>query len=97
MYDVIYTVTAGRIDINDWRCWAWFATLEEAQRTVEGCGDFFCGESGEKYYNILVIEEVPRASITIKYNEWWYDWNDDEWRPAPKPSGIETLSHFGVG
>ncbi len=95
--DVIYTVTAGHIESNKWRCWAWFLTLEEAQRAVEGCSDFFCGEDDNKFYTILVIEEVPRGSITAQYNEWWYEWSGDEWRPVPKPAPVECIFHFGVG
>lgn len=93
--DVIYTVTAGHIGHNNWRCWAWFATLEEAQQAIKGCGDFFW----ENYYEILVIEEVPRASITPRYREWWYGWNvtENEWQTIDKPSSVETLYHFGVG
>lgn len=95
--DVIYTITAGRIDKNNWRCWAWFITLEEAQRAVEGCSDFFCGEGGDRYYDTLVIEEVPRAAITPEYREWWYEWDGSDWHPIPKPTQLETLFHFGVG
>jgi hypothetical protein len=94
--DTIYTVTAGHIEHNKWRCWAWFATLEEAQQAVEGCKEFFCGE-GERYYHCLVIEQVPRGAITPEYNEWWYQWDGDDWRPTTKPIKVETLFHFGVG
>jgi len=91
--DVIYTITASRIKDDKWRCWAWFATLEEAQRAVEGCGDFLW----DNYYEHLVIEEVPRGAIVPEYQEWWYKWNGHEWRTTTKPLEIETLYHFGVG
>jgi len=91
--DLIYTVTSGHIEHNNWRCWAWFKTLGEAQQAVEGCGDFFW----EHYYNYLIIEQVPRGSITPRFEEWWYIWNGEEWRPTPKPEAVDTLYHFGVG
>lgn len=93
--DVIYTVTAGQIEHNNWRCWAWFATFEEAQQAVEGCSDFFW----ENYYDNLVIEEVPRGAITPQYREWWYKWSlsENKWELSEKPLSVETLFHFGVG
>lgn len=97
MHDLIYAVTAGYIEHNNWRCWAWFATLEEAQRAIEGCSDFFCGENCQQYYNVLVIEEIPRGAITPQFNEWWYRWNGEKWFPTSKPSAVETLFHFGIG
>jgi hypothetical protein len=91
--EMIYTVTAGNIQQDKWRCWAWFASLEEAQRAVEGCGDFL----SDNLYDVLVIEEVPRGAITTEYHEWWYVWNGSEWRPNPKPDEVDGLYHFGVG
>lgn len=96
--DFIYTVTAGNLEHNNWRCWAWFATLEEAQQAIEGCSDFFAHTpEGQLYYFDLVIEEVPRGAITPQYREWWYKWEGDEWRPQSKPESVDTLYHFGVG
>jgi len=92
---MIYTVTSGHIEHNNWRCWAWFATFEEAQRAVENCGEFFW----ENYYDHLVIEEVPRGAITHHYLEWWYKWNCDEsmWQHTSKPEILDGIEHFGVG
>lgn len=91
--DFIYTVTAGHLEHNNWRCWAWFATLVEAQSAVENCGEFFF----ENYYDYVVIEEVPRGAITPLYREWWYKWDGGEWRLTDKPGAVEDLQHFGVG
>lgn len=91
--DFIYTVTAGNIEHNKWRCWAWFATLDEAQRAVENCGEFFW----ENYYDDLVIEEVPRGAISPEYREWWYRWDGNGWSIGDKPEAVEVLHHFGVG
>lgn len=95
--DNIYTITAGHIKTNNWRCWAWFESLDEAQRAVNGCNEFFCGEDCKKCYDVLVIEEVPRGAITPEYHEWWYEWHEDRWRTIIKPIEIETIFHFGVG
>lgn len=98
MDDMIYTVTAGHLSHKNWRCWAWFATFEEAKAAIDGCSDFFCKtEEGAEYYETLVIEEVPRGAITPQYQEWWYRWDGKEWLSIDKPESIETLFHFGVG
>ena len=93
--DVVYTITSGNLEHNNWRCWAWFYTLEEAQRTIENCGDFFW----EHYYDHVVIEEVPRGCVYQKYAEWWYKWNLDGemWVPTDKPEAVDTVFHFGIG
>jgi len=95
--DCIYTITTANLTENKWRCWAWFKDLEEAERAVNNCGNFFW----EYYYDTLVIEEVPRGAISLEYREWWYEWsgdsNDGEWHMASKPEPIKGIIHFGVG
>jgi hypothetical protein len=96
--DSIYTLTSVLVKPSEpsqhsVRCWAWYASIDEAKNTVESCGEFFY----EYYYNYLVIEEVPRATIAKAYKEWWYKWSEElnKWEVADKPE--PNICHYGIG
>jgi hypothetical protein len=92
--DSIYTITSGYLDQerNTWRCFAWFASLEEAEEALN-CPEYL----HDNQYNVLVIEEVPRGAITSLYREWWYRWGRDRWIATEKPDMVDVVFHFSMG
>jgi hypothetical protein len=81
------------------RCWAWFPTLEEAEKSVYEDVDFYM-EHG--HYKYIVIEAVKSRSIVENRNPVWFGapYKDGKYtvtRLSGAPEGYKYIRNLSIG
>lgn len=72
----------------------YYTELEEAKQAIEeNHGDIY----EEGYYPFCVIEKVEEGLYGITFDEHWYQWIGDGYKPIDKPESLKQTCAFGIG
>ena len=77
------------------RVWAWFSKFEDAARTII----YNETDIHETMYEYAMVEAVPEGMLPLRYQEWWWKWDNEQERylPSSRPADYENVVSLSIG